>query len=432
MLTRQQLEVRNLGERTVESPLSSRRGGTFVPDAARLLHRIDFTPEEPINTEISLEKAGPRQQIFFRPENVRAAIVTCGGLCPGLNNVIRSVFFELYHHYGVKSVVGVRNGYQGLNPAYGHPLVKLSTEAVEHIHKLGGTLLGSSRGPQDPRVMIDFLLKEGINILFCVGGDGTLRGAHALSEESARRNLRLSIVGIPKTIDNDIAFVWQSFGYITAVEKAREALDGAHAEAKASPNGISLVKLMGRDAGFIAAGATVASQEVNYTLIPEVPFRLEGEGGFLPHLKQRILSRRHAVIVVAEGAGQDLLAGGPVEHDASGNVKHNDIGAFLRQQIHDYFCREGIPVVLRYIDPSYLIRSTPANTGDSLLCDQLARNAVHAAMAGKTDMIVGFWQNHFVYVPIDAVVQHKKRMREENELWAAVLEATGQPSRFGV
>jgi 6-phosphofructokinase 1 len=269
-------------------------------------------------------------------------------------------------------------------------------------------------------------------VLLCVGGDGTLRGAHAIHEESSRRTLRLAIVGIPKTIDNDISFVWQSFGYITAVEKAREALDGAHAEAKASPNGISLVKLMGRDAGFIAAGATVASQEVNYTLIPEVPFRLQGEGGFLPHLKQRILTRKHALIVVAEGAGQDLLEGGPTECDASGNLKQRDIGVFLKQQIQDYFCREGIPVVLRYIDPSYLVRSTPANTGDSLLCDQLARNAVHAAMAGKTDLIVGLWQNHCVHVPIEVVVRHKKRLKEENELWAAVLEATGQPARFGV
>jgi 6-phosphofructokinase 1 len=431
MLTRQQLEVRNLGACTVESQLSVRRGGRFVPDAARLLHRIDFTPDDPIDPGISLEKAGPRQRIFFQPENVRAAIVTCGGLCPGLNNVIRSVFFELFHYYGVKRVVGVRHGYQGFNPAYGHALLELSAEAVEHIHKLGGTLLGSSRGPQDAKVIVDFLEKEGVNVLFCVGGDGTLRGAHAICEESSRRNLRLAIVGIPKTIDNDISFVWQSFGYITAVEKAREALDGAHAEAKASPNGISLVKLMGRDAGFIAAGATVASQEVNYTLIPEVPFRLEGEGGFLEHLKQRILTRKHALIVVAEGAGQGLLESGPAEFDASGNFKHGDIGAFLNEQIRDYFCRQGIPVVLRYIDPSYLIRSTPANTGDSLLCDQLARNAVHAAMAGKTDLIVGSWQNHFVHVPIEVVVQHKKRLREENELWAAVLEATGQPARFG-
>jgi 6-phosphofructokinase 1 len=432
MLTRDQLEVRNLGERTVESPLSSRRGGRFVPDEARLLHRIDFTPESPIDPELSLERAGARQRIFFEPEKVRAAIVTCGGLCPGLNNVIRSVFFELYHHYGVRSVVGVRNGYQGLNPAYGHPLMELTPEAVEHIHKLGGTLLGSSRGPQAPGIIVDFLEKEKINVLFCVGGDGTLRGAHAICEESSRRGLQLSIIGIPKTIDNDISFVWQSFGYITAVERAREALDGAHAECKASPNGISLVKLMGRDAGFISAGATVASQEVNYTLIPEVPFRLEGEGAFLPHLKQRLLTRKHALIVVAEGAGQDLLEGGPAEYDASGNLKQRDIGAFLKQQIVDYFRRENVPIVLRYIDPSYLIRSTPANTGDSLLCDQLARNAVHAAMAGKTDLIVGLWQNHFVYVPIEVVVRNKKRLREENELWAAVLEATGQPARFGV
>ncbi|HSB14400.1 MAG TPA: ATP-dependent 6-phosphofructokinase [Bryobacteraceae bacterium] len=435
MLIPNELVVRCLGQRTVDSPLklSTMRGdgiGDFVPDDAKMLFRPDFSPRDPIRADLSFEKAGPRQQLYFDPASTTAAIVTCGGLCPGLNNVIRSVFFQLHHNYGVRNVVGIRYGYQGLNPVHGVPPVRLTPEFVESIHKLGGTVLGSSRGSEEPRVMVDFLERERIDILFCVGGDGTQRGSHAIAEEVTRRGLPVAIVGIPKTIDNDLNYVWRSFGYYSALDKAREILDGAHAEAKGVPNGIALVKLMGRHAGFIAAGATLASQEVNFTLIPEIPFELEGEHGFLHCLKRRILNRGHAVIVVAEGAGQDLVWQGEAGTDASGNVKLQDIGPFLRDKILDYFARERISAGMKYFDPSYVIRSVPANTDDALLCDRLARNAVHAAMAGKTDVLMGLWYNTFIHVPISLAIRETKRLSPESEVWMSVLASTGQPAQF--
>jgi 6-phosphofructokinase 1 len=431
----QQLNVSQVGPRQFKSPLNpSRRPGDaccdFTPDTARLLYRADFVSADDIHLDLSFEKAGPREYIYFDPGRTVAAIVTCGGLCPGLNNVIRSVFLQLHHRYGVKEVFGIRFGYCGLNPNRGYQPVRLTPEFVESIHKLGGTVLGSSRGPEDPRVIVDFLESIGANLLFTVGGDGTQRGAHAIAAEAQRRRLPLAVVGIPKTIDNDLPYVWESFGYKTALEKAREVLDCAHAEAKGVPNGISLVKLMGRDSGSIAAGATLASQEVNFTLVPEIPFELEGEHGFLAALKRRIAARGHAVIVVAEGTGQELTPSGAIERDASGNVKLHDIGSFLRDRILQYFVAEGISTTVRYFDPSYIIRSVPANTDDCLLCDRLARNAVHAAMAGKTDVLIGLWYNTFIHVPIPLAIESKKQLRPGSEVWRAVLAATGQPPRF--
>ena len=431
----EQLTVSSLGARQFKSPLSlSTKPGDdlcdFTPDTARLLYRADFVSPNDIRLDLSFEKAGPREYIFFDPATTAAAIVTCGGLCPGLNNVIRSIVLQLHHRYGVKEVFGIRYGYCGLNPARGFPTARLTPEFVESIHKLGGTVLGSSRGPEDPGVMVDVLESMGVNLLFAVGGDGTQRGAHAIAAEALRRRLPLAVVGIPKTIDNDLPYVWESFGYKTALEKAREVLDCAHAEAKGAPNGISLVKLMGRDSGSITAGATLASQEVNFTLVPEIPFDLDGEHGFLACLKKRIVSRGHAVIVVAEGAGQELIVSGVTGRDGSGNVKPRDIGLFLQDRILQYFAAEGISTTVRYFDPSYIIRSVPANTDDCLLCDRLARNAVHAAMAGKTDVLIGMWYNTFIHVPIPLAIGGKKRLRPDSDVWRAVLAATGQPPRF--
>jgi 6-phosphofructokinase 1 len=237
-------------------------------------------------------------------------------------------------------------------------------------------------------------------------------------------------VGVPKTIDNDVAFVSRTFGYLTAVEQAARVLDCAHTECHSVRNGISLVKLMGREAGFIAAGATVASQDVNFTLIPEVPFKLEGKRGFLPLLKKRLLERRHAVVVVAEGAGQDLVGQTTQERDASGNLKLGDIGGFLRQQIEAYLKAEQVPFSFRYFDPSYMIRSVPADAEDSILCDLFARNAVHAAMAGKTGVVVGFLHDQFIHVPVELLAQEHKRLNPNGLIWGAVLATTGQPARF--
>ena len=432
MLVPQDLLVHSLGECKHDSPLnfdsaSHREASYFVSDAERIRLDITLRPGHENAEPASLEVAGPRERIFFRPEETTAAIVTCGGLSPGLNNVIRSVFYELTENYGVKRVLGIRNGYLGLNPASGLEPIVLDKEFVEPIDKLGGTVLGSSRGPQDTAAMADFLKANGIDILICVGGDGTQRGAHALSGELQQRGAPVSVIGIPKTIDNDISFVHLSFGYATALEKAAEVIQGAHVEARGAVNGIGLVKLMGRHAGFIAAGASVVSQEVDFTLVPEIPFPLEGEDGFLAALERRMRKRGHAVIVVAEGAGQHLFDEGGERRDASGNRLHGDIGVFLRERIQAHFAPREFPIALKYIDPSYVIRSVPANVYDRFLCDQMARHAVHAGMAGKTSVMIGSASDHIVNVPIPAVVSRTKGMEVSGDLWRAVLESTAQP-----
>jgi 6-phosphofructokinase 1 len=372
------------------------------------------------------ERAGPREHLFFEPAKTKVAIVTCGGLCPGLNNVLRSLYLQLHYHYGVPAVMGIRYGYSGFSPEASTPPLWLNAELVNNIHQLGGTLLGTSRGPVSADIIVDFLEQRGISVLFTVGGDGTQRGAHNVVTEIQRRNLKISVIGIPKTIDDDVEYVNRSFGYFTAIEKAKEVIDSAHVEAHCVHNGISIVKVMGRDSGFIAAGATLASQEVNFTLVPEVRFALEGECGLLASLHRRMLERRHAVIVVAEGAGQHLLSPSE-ERDASGNLLHRDIGLFLRHKIKDHFAAQRFPVVIRYFDPSYYIRSVPASTVDSVLCDSFARHAVHAAMAGKTDMIVGLQHGVFIHVPIPMATQRRKQLSSEE--WASVVTATGQPER---
>jgi 6-phosphofructokinase 1 len=371
----------------------------------------------------SMELAGPREKIFFDPSKLKCGIVTCGGLCPGLNDVIRAIVLSLFHHYGVKSVYGFPFGYEGLTKKYGHTPLELTPQLVSRINQSGGTLLGSSRGSQNIAEMVDTLERMNIGALFTIGGDGTLRGALAISEEVKRRGLKISVIGIPKTIDNDISYVQVSFGFETAVSEARRVTYAAHSEAEGARNGIGLVKLMGRESGFIAAYAALADTQVNFCLVPEVPLGLET---FLRALQERLERRGHAVIVVAEGAGQDLLEG-TGEKDASGNIRLSDIGLFLRDQIRAFFGRLGTAVNLRYIDPSYTIRSQPANARDSAYCVLLGHNAVHAAMAGRTEMAVSFWRNEFTHVPIPMAVSQRKKIDPDGGLWNSVVACTGQP-----
>jgi len=419
-----------LGAAAHPSPLPlNRTSGDAIGNFTRADTRIRFDLEirsDAATDTLSFEKAGPRARLFFNPAGVKAAIVTCGGLCPGLNNVIRSAYRQLCN-YGVPEVWGIRYGYRGLNPAAGLEPLRITDDLVDDIHRDGGTLLGSSRGSQPIDAMVDFLRRRGLNVLLTVGGDGTQRGAHELAEEARRQGYPLAVVGIPKTIDNDIQYTMRTFGFASAVDQARDVLACAHAEARAYPNGVALVRLMGRDSGFIAAAATLASQEVNFTLIPEVPFALDGQRGFLACLERRLAVKGHALIAVAEGAGQDLLRDGAGERDASGNVLHQDIGLFLRDRILAHFKARQIELNLKYIDPSYLIRSVPANSEDAVLCDMYARHAVHAALAGKTDLVIGYW-NDFIHVPIAMATEQRRKVSPDSLLWNSVLSATGQPA----
>lgn len=417
-------EVLRLGECRVPSPMSR---VMFVNEDEHLLYHSGLADIEGFiksgKRPPSFEMAGPRPKIYFDPSKLKCGIVTCGGICPGLNDVIRAIVMGLFYHYGVQTVFGFRYGYEGLSPRYGHVPMELTPDVVDDIHEKGGTILGSSRGPQDVSEMVDTLDRMNISILFTVGGDGTLRGAQSIAEEIGRRKLKISVIGIPKTIDNDISYVQQSFGFVTAVTDSRSAIYSAHTEAFGARNGIGLVRLMGRESGFIAAWAALAYNDVNFCLVPEVPFTLEG---FLRLLTERLEKRDHAVVLVAEGAGQDLMEK-TAERDVSGNIRFQDIGLFLRDQIKAHFRKIGREINLKYIDPSYTIRSMPATPYDSGFCLLLGHHAVHAGMAGRTDMVVGFWNNEFTHVPISMAVSERKRIDPNGRLWSNVLACTGQP-----
>jgi 6-phosphofructokinase 1 len=440
----QDLRVKTLGPCNFESPLKARLGaGVLHPvgEADRVL--LDDQQATlagsllPASELPSFELAGPRDKIFFDPASLRVGIVTCGGLCPGINNVIRGLVLELTHAYGVKEIYGFRYGFEGMVERHDRPPVRLVPEAVADIHQQGGTVLGTSRGGQDPGEMVDTLQRLGVRALFVIGGDGSLKGAMAIVAEIERRKLPIVVVGVPKTIDNDIHFIDRSFGFESAFSAAVEVIRSAHVEAKGAANGIGLVKLMGRHSGFIACHAALASTDVNFVLIPEVKLALEGERGFLRALERRLHERAHAVVVVAEGAGQDLCeeaaegVAGPPETDASGNVRLRDIGHVLRDRINRHFHERKTEITLKYIDPSYQIRSVPASPSDSVFCWNLARNAVHAAMSGNTELLIGRWHNRFVHVPLPLATRFRKQVDVGEDLWMSVVESTGQPVSFG-
>lgn len=427
--------IKSLGPCEFETPLQkSGHVPTFTSDHSKVLFDDSY---EAVQSAIatgqdpsSFELAGPRERIFFDPPKTTAAIVTCGGLCPGINDIIRSLVMQLYYRYNVNKIYGFRFGYEGLIPHCGHEPLTLRPDAMSNIHRFGGSILGVSRGPQNISHMVDTLEEMEIDILFVIGGDGTLRGAAELAREVERRGLKKAIVGIPKTIDNDIMFLDKSFGFETAFAEAVEAVACAHTEALGSHNGIGIVKLMGRDSGFIACHASLANNDVNYVLIPEVSFKLEGEDGLFRSLQRRLARRKHAVIVVAEGAGQDLLNAGS-STDASGNRKLGDIGVFLKEEIAKHFREEKMAVTIKYIDPSYTIRSVSASPQDNVYCSILAKHAVHAAMAGKTGMLIGRWHGTYVHLPFELVTKGRQKVDPNGELWRSVLESTGQPTVIG-
>ncbi len=427
----EELVISQLRPAEYVSPLAV-RGTTFVDDADRVVlaartRQLDRC--RAAGKEVpSFEPAGPRERIAFNTHDLACGIVTCGGLCPGINDVIRSIVLTLTYAYGVRHIIGYRYGYAGLAANPPSEPVLLHPERVENTHLHGGTLLGSSRGPQDLGAMIDTLARSGVGILFAIGGDGTLRGASALSAEIARRGLKIGVIGVPKTIDNDLLWTERSFGFSTAVEEARKVIAAAHAEARGAWNGVGIVKLMGRHSGFITAHATLASGDVNFCLVPEVPFILAGQGGFLEALENRLAARHHAVVAVAEGAGQEMIEQASAqERDASGNVRLRDIGSYLRERIEQHLAARSIPTTVKYIDPSYTIRSLPANSMDSAFCLVLGQHAVHAGVAGRTDMMVGYWNHNFTHVPLRLVAGKRKQLDPNGDVWKRVLATTGQP-----
>jgi len=424
------LTIEKLGSSSILSPLAKTRHH-FNNDHEKILlysHSKDLEVCQVSGKKLPmLERAGPRQKIFFDAKKINCGIVTCGGLCPGLNDVIRTIVLSLIWQYGVKKIFGFRYGYAGLSSTAPKEPFVLTPESVNEIHLRGGDILSLSRGKQDSNDIVNNLEKRKISLMFVIGGDGTLRGASEIVKAIKKRNLKIGVIGVPKTIDNDICAIEQSFGFSTAVEASRSAICGAHEEAKAAWNGVGLVKLMGRDSGFIAAHATLANSDVNFCFIPEAPLVLNGENGFLRLLEKRLDKKHHALIVVAEGAGQNLIQEVRYQkRDASGNIVYKDIGKFLKKEIVKYFKKKKKPLVLKYIDPGYTIRGVPANSQDSTFCLMLGQNAVHAGMSGRTNMVVGYWNQYFVHIPISLAILKKKKVDPNGHLWQTVLETTGQ------
>ena len=427
--------IDELGKPSVPSPLkmskvAGDKTANYVTNDQfiRLNPTVIPGPQHSITKTQVLECAGPREFIYFAPAHVHAGLVSCGGLCPGINDVIRAIVRCLWERYGVTRISGIRYGYRGFLPEEQFGVKALDPEVVDDIHKIGGTFLGSARGGGREVVQIvDTMERLNLNMCFIIGGDGTQRGTLDIAEEVDKRHLKICLIGIPKTVDNDFAIIDRSFGFNTAVSKAVEVVAAAHMEASSAINGIGLVKVMGRDSGFIAAHTALASHEVNFVLIPEVPFNLEGYNGFLSHLEKRLEKRKHAVVVVAEGAMQDLLLK-EKKTDAGGNIKMADVGTYLRDRIIEHFEEKKIEINLKYIDPSYAIRSSPANPDDSIYCERLGNAAAHAAMAGKTKLIIGLVNNEFVHLPIKSVISHRSKVDPESSLWRDTLDATHQPA----
>ena len=421
--------VPSLGKAKIDSPMPTDR---FVPDDARahvrMTEEFGASIQDPIDLE--LEMAGPREKVYFDASKTKCAVVTCGGLCPGTNDIIRSIVMEAHHNYGVAATLGIRFGLEGFIPKFNHDVMEMTPDSVADIHQFGGTILGSSRGPQSDEEIVDALERMNVNVLFMIGGDGTMKAAQRILTEIQERGLKISIIGIPKTIDNDISFVTKTFGFDTAVEKATEAIQCAHTEATCAYNGIGMVKVMGRESGFIAAQSALALKEVNFVLVPESEFSLEGENGLLPALEERLKQRSHAVIMVAEGAGQHLT-GRTGGKDASGNPVLGDISSLLKAEIKRYFDERKIPFTLKFIDPSYIIRSIPANANDRVYCGFLGHHAVHAAMAGKTGMVVSRLQDYFVHLPLGMVTMERRKLNINSDYWRSVLESTGQMAYMG-
>ncbi|MEA1927629.1 MAG: ATP-dependent 6-phosphofructokinase [Candidatus Auribacterota bacterium] len=433
MLQEKDFQVKTLGEATIISPIefSTTHGDgivNFIEDSITIPYSIQSCGD-PTDRGLAFESAGPRKMIFFQPDKVVAGIMTCGGLCPGLNDAIRSIIMQLYYKYGVSKILGIRYGQKGLDPAGKHDLIRITPDWAKNIHLQGGSVLGTSRGRVETEVMVNTLKSYGINTLFCLGGDGTQKGLHDIYRVIKERGLNISVVGVPKTIDNDISYVYRTFGVDTAVTIARQAVRAAHSEAVSAYNAIGLVKVMGRESGFIAALTTISANDVNLCLIPEVPFSINGKDGILDILEKRIRRRHHAVVVVAEGAGQDIMEKkkAAATYDASGNIRLGDVGFFLKNTIIEHFQKKGIHIDLKYIDPSYTIRSVPANANDSMYAASLGRYAVDAALAGKTDLLIGYWHNYYTHVPLELATSKRKEVDPEGELWREVLSTTGQP-----
>jgi len=360
------------------------------------------------------------KHIWWEPKKVKAALITAGGLCPGLNSIIQGVTNCLWRDYGVRQIVGITAGYNGLSDPAKHPSMLLTPELVEDIHMRGGSILKAGRGGFNAAKICETLRAGGYTHLFVIGGDGTQYAGHLLYVEARKQKLPISVVGVPKSIDNDVLFVDRTFGFDSAVEAAAGVIRNGWVEATSCPNAVGIVKLMGRDAGFVAAHAALASNLVDLVLVPEVEVEMED---VLQFVDATLAHKGHMVVVVAEGAGQAHVATG--QKDASGHTVYGDVGVYLRDTLNKHLKPKGGRTF--YIDPSYIIRSVPPTPNDHIYCARLANNAVHTAMRGYTGVCVGAIHNIIVILKSKLIASGKKQLKIKSSTWQSCVQVCSMP-----
>ena len=455
---------------------------------------------------LGFPEAGPRRTICF-PTNsdtgLKVAVLVVGGIAPGINAVIdgivqrHSLHAEMSNYEDKLEIHGLINGSLAFDDlGNSHRLLvsdprrlaanPLRLETPPHAHE-GGSILGTCR---DDELMKepdrDTKLKDivhqlrNFDILYVIGGDGGMRMAHAIRSyalaEGRTGGRELSVVAIPKTMDNDILWVWQSFGFMSAVEKAREVIEHIHTEITSNPR-LGIVQLFGSVSGFVVSHAVLAGSTPNcyLALVPEVPFSLKKVAAYL----QKRLSERGPIpgglIVMAETAlptdalqilnELDRIPVGTstktepvlntreakaVERFLALQNDHKTLTGQTSDELRsaclkivsrglEHLLKKGAKPGSRWLklrvvtnEPRHIIRAIPPSCQDIITGRRLGSLAVDNAMAGYTDCMISQWLTEFVLVPLPLVVLGRKQIHREGIFWKSVLAKTGSWDCFKV
>jgi 6-phosphofructokinase 1 len=452
-----------------------------------------------VKGQLTFAEAGPRNMLRFPGHHkklLKVGVLVSGGIAPGINAVISGIVQRhvLYHTPQITDlrvpgktprsytlqVFGFRNGFAGLLAGDDVTVLYDSDSPDEklraHLRRIanrGGSEIGTSRyddllstadpdkREKDLDQVAENLANRHFDILYVIGGDGSMRAAHATWKRSRDNGKSLSVIGVPKTMDNDILWVWQSFGFLSAVEKAREALQQLHTEATSNPR-LCVVQLFGSDSGFVVSHAALASGVCDAALIPEVPFTMKKLADYITER----LSKRfrpgaggqspYGMIVMAETAvpqdAEDYLSDPEVDLDENEKAAIQAFvskGCRVHGQTPDELRTGGLKVVSRVLqkriremkvddaywadfrvftnEPRHLLRAIPPSASDVAFGQRLGVLAVDNAMAGYTDFMISQWMTEYVLVPLDLVVLGRKRVPPNGIFWKSVVASTGQP-----
>lgn len=446
------------------------------------------------NIGLTFPEAGPRENLVYPMESrdgatdsLQVGVLVSGGIAPGINAVIKGIVdrHTLYSNHAKENddtsydleIIGYRDGFSGLLSG-SH--IKLNRKKVRDFANKGGSLLGTSRyhplldlddpGKRDSAVRDIISNLKDIDILYVIGGDGSMRAAHMIWTRAQRMHAegeasKLSVVAIPKTMDNDILWVWQSFGFMSAVEKAKQFVLQLHTEASSNPR-LGIMQLFGSDSGFVVTHAALASGVCDYVLIPEADFSMEVLCEFI---KKKLKSRYKRGQDGKSPFGMILMAETAIPRDGINSpgckyIDDPDVGLEKEEKIaiekfiadgrrvqgqtQDALRRGGIKIISRVVqkeirqmkpgqywekfrvftnEPRHLIRAIDPSVQDVIFGQRMGTLAVDNAMAGYTDFMISQWLTEYVLVPLKLVVLGRKRVPQKGIFWKSVLANTGQP-----